>query len=352
MKKNYLLLIPFFMILVNCKNSPKTGQLELVSELKERPGNVTASNNGRVFTTLHPLDNPKIQLVEIKGKNSFEPFPSLEIQKNGIADNEHFDAPFGIFMDKDNLLWTVDAGLELKKVRVFAFDINTKKMIHKIDIPENLIVEGSLVQELAVDKENMLVYLADVKGAIIFVDIKNNIFRRFEDPTMLPEDINMSIDNEPVYFGGNPIRIGIDPLYLSPDNKTIYFGSMNGTKLYSIETDNFKQNKSDNELSESIKVVFDKKPFTDGCVMDEQRNHYFTNLGNGSIDILTKDGEYKTLVKDNAFSWPDNVSFGTSNWLYISINQLHKSKSFNGVDKGVPPYKIMRVYTGTKAITN
>jgi hypothetical protein len=55
------------------------------------------------------------------------------------------------------------------------------------------------------------------------------------------------------------------------------------------------------------------------------------------------------LVQDDRFLFPDNVRFGPDSWLYVAVNQLHRSSIFTGTaDAGKPPYLIARVWTGTQ----
>jgi hypothetical protein len=38
-------------------------------------------------------------------------------------------------------------------------------------------------------------------------------------------------------------------------------------------------------------------------------------------------------------------------FLYIAVNQLHRAPALNGgVEGGQPPYRIMRVYTGSEGV--
>ena len=59
------------------------------------------------------------------------------------------------------------------------------------------------------------------------------------------------------------------------------------------------------------------------------------------------DGTLKPLVRDARLDWPDSVHVGHDGWLYISVNQLHKTPAFTGgTDSGKPPYRVMRVWPG------
>ncbi|MEL7147395.1 MAG: hypothetical protein AAFO69_13560, partial [Bacteroidota bacterium] len=91
-------------------------QLEIVGEFASRPGNVVVSQDGRVFTTMHPLDPVKNQLVEVIGTQQTKPFPGKNLQKNGAeANDDQLDTPLGVRVDKNNVLWTIDMGQNLGK---------------------------------------------------------------------------------------------------------------------------------------------------------------------------------------------------------------------------------------------
>lgn len=92
-----------------------------------------------------------------------------------------------------------------------------------------------------------------------------------------------------------------------------------------------------------------KKPVSDGISTDSEGNHFIANLRDNAIDKLSKDGKLSRLVQDDRFLFPDNVRFGPDSWLYVAVNQLHRSSIFTGTaDAGKPPYLIARVWTGTK----
>lgn len=60
----------------------KKGDVEVVAALNIRPGNVTVSDDGRVFATVHPLDRPtRWRLIEITGKETWKAWPDDSWQK-------------------------------------------------------------------------------------------------------------------------------------------------------------------------------------------------------------------------------------------------------------------------------
>ncbi len=354
--KNYstLLLIAFALFSCNTSNKKesvlkksekKIGTLEVVAEMDINPGNVAVSKEGRIFSSIHPLRAKKLQLVEITNKTTYVPFPSLEVQSTlGNKSDDKLDTPLGIIFDNKNRLWVIDAGLNIGKTRLYAYDIDTKKELFQFDIPQEIAPSTSFVQDLAVDEKNSFVYLADFGNpGIIVVNIKKNTFRKIVDlPSMQAENIDMVIDGKVLQFMEKPARIGLNPITLSADRETLYYGAMNGTQWYQLPTSNIRNDDEDSKIIKLISVV-GKKPISDGAATDDNDNHYFTNIQNYSIDVLLKNGKLRTLKKDSLLNWSDNVRIH-NDWLYIATNQLHKSPAFTGnKDISKVPFRILKL---------
>jgi sugar lactone lactonase YvrE len=143
-------------------------------------------------------------------------------------------------------------------------------------------------------------------------------------------------------------RVPINPITLSADGETLYYGAMNGKTLYSVPARLFREGASHVQIAQAIQVV-GKKPVSDGISTDAEGNHFITNLRDNAIDRMSPNGKLTRLVRDDRFLFPDNVRFGPDSWLYVAVNQLHRSSIFTGnADEGKPPYLIARVWTGTK----
>ncbi|MEM6892969.1 MAG: L-dopachrome tautomerase-related protein [Bacteroidota bacterium] len=320
-------------------------KLETVAELSFRPGNVAVSKEGRVFTTVHPLGSGTMQLLEIMGKNSYEAFPNEAYQNtDGTITEDEIDTPLGIRIDDNNVLWIVDMGQNLGKTRVWGFDIDSKKETFKYEFPEVIAPKGSFIQDLAIDEVNGWIYLADIANpGILALNTKTKTVRRFEDRSVQTENIDMVIDGKVIEFGGAPARVAINPITLSKDNETLYYGAMNGTTWYAVPAKLFREGASDYTISKAIKVI-GPKPISDGVATDASGNHYFTNLQHYGVDILTVSGELKPLVRNPKIDWADNVALDGNGFIYITVNQLHKSPAFTGgEDLGTPPYYILKM---------
>lgn len=331
-------------------SSSNIGKLRVVSQLKIRPGNVAVSKYGRIFSTTHPLGNHSLQLIEITGMRSYIPFPNESYQKmDQPASDEKFDSPLGLVFDSHDHLWTIDMGIALGRTRLWCFNIRNKKLLEKITLPEDIAPKGSNIKDLVIDDENGWAYMSDIKNpAIIAINLKTKEARRFSHhPSLQAEDIDMVIDGKTIYFAGKPIRIGINPITLSADNETLYFGAMNGQTWYQVPTKYFREGASDAMIGTMIKVN-GKKPLSDGASTSASGNHYFTDLQGHGITKLSPDGTLSTLVTDNnKIKWPESIRFGPDQYLYLSVNQLDRTPAFTGhEDEGEAPYYILKVYTG------
>jgi sugar lactone lactonase YvrE len=342
--KNIITTFVAFVTLLSANAQTKQPELQVVAQLPIRPGNVAVSKTGRVFATIHALGSSNIQLIEVKSPTAYISYPDASFQKNGNpASDAALDAPLGITFDKNDKLWVIDMGQTLGKTRIWNFDITTNTLIQKIELSEAIAPKGSFIQDIAVDEGNRWAYLADIANpGIIAVNLETKEARRFSGyPALQSEDIDMVIDGKVTYFGGSPARVAINPITLSADRQTLYFGAMNGTTWYSVPAKLFREGATDTAIGAAIKAV-GPKPITDGVATDSKGNHYYTDLTKHAISALTAQGEFKTLLTDARLLWPDNVAVANG-YVYISVNQLNTTPAFTGsTDQGKAPYYIYR----------
>lgn len=327
------------------------GELEVVAELPIRPGNVVPGPGGRLFATVHPLGAPAAaQLIEITGRDSFKPWPSTELQRGtSTASDDRIDTPLGIIGDGLGRIWIVDMGLNLGKTRLWAFEAESGRQVQRIELPPEIAPKGSFVQDLVVDDRAGWVYLADIANpGLIAVEIATGRARRFGGHAALQAEpqARMVIGGRPIQFQGKPANVAVNPITLSADRETLFFGAMNGRSWYSVPARLLRTGVPDAETAAAIRRV-GPKPVSDGAATDASGRHFFTNVNEGGIDRLGTDGKLVPLVRDARLDWPDSVHVGDSSWLYISVNQLYKTPAFTGGrDEGKPPYRIMRVWSG------
>jgi sugar lactone lactonase YvrE len=278
------------------------------------------------------------------------------------------------FRTIEHRVWTIDCGifptltdgqppLPNRSPRLLAFDAQTGENVYNLALPEDTCPPGTYPQDLAIDEVNGFAYLADIGGnrkpAIVVVNLKNSRVRRFEEHSSLnAENVDLMVEGKQLVFPDAtgkfiPARIGINPITLSADNETVFFGPMCGLTWYSVPARLFRDNASDSSIAAAVQRV-GNKPVCDGVATDADGNHFLTNLGENAINKIDAQGRLTRLVQDERLIWADGVRFGLESWLYISVNQLNRSPLFSGAgEQGRPrlPYTIMRVWTGTSGIT-
>lgn len=327
----------------------RPGTLEAVAELPFRPGNVAVTRDGRIFATVHPFDpQPGLQLIRITGRKTWRAWPSKHLQSDpSNRGNLRMDSPLGITIDAADRLWIVDTGLNVGETRIWGFDIADGRLARRLALPASIAPAGSFVQDLVVDAAAGWIYLADSRNpALIALRIDDGHARRFSNhPSLAAEhDVELRAGGKPVSFGGTPARVGVNPLTLSADGQTLYFGAMNGLTWYAVPTRLLREG-SEADISDAIHLV-GSKPVSDGAATDVSGNHFFTDLDGKGIARLGNDGVLRPLVRDERLDWPNSVSFGERGWLYVVANQLHTTPPFTGgADSGTPPYRILRAWT-------
>ncbi|MBG0511597.1 hypothetical protein I3J13_22710 [Agrobacterium sp. MOPV5] len=322
-----------------------TPRLEVVAALDKRPGNVAVSSTGRIFTTLHPLGKPQVQLVEIKDGKAVA-YPSAELQRGDKQPSDAtFDTLLGLVFDKNDRLWVMDMGLDLGKTRVWAIDITSGQVVDKIEVPRDIAPRGSFIQDLTIDEKNGWIYLADIANpGIVAIDLNTKEARRFGGhPALQSENVDVVIDGKVTYFGGKPARVAIDPITLSNDRETLFFGAMNGSTWYRVPAALFRERKADAVIGAAIRKA-GPKPLSDGAVTDGQGNHYFGDLQNHAVVKVSANSQTaETLIEDPRILWPDNIALGPEDWIYVVANHLDTTPAFTGAaDEGHPPFYIYR----------
>ncbi len=351
-------------------NQPQRGTLEVVAELPLRPWNHAVTRDGRIFATVVRSTREQPALIEITGRNQYKPFPNAAWNATFGSSPDVLNCPHGVRLDDQNRLWVIDRGawailpdngrspLPDQQPKLLAFDINTGNLVYRLDLSEAVAPKSkTLVQDLAIDDRNGFVYIADpgiaVPPAIIVVDLQRQTARRFEaHPSLKAEDVDLVVEGKVIGRTVNgkftPNRIGINPISLSADRETLFYGALTGTSLWSVPTQLLREGANDQTIAAAIKQV-GSKPVSDGMSTDTEGNHFITNVGDNAIDVLTSAGKLSRLVQDERLIWADSVGFGEPTWLYITVNQLNRSLLLNpSRDEGKPPYLILRVWTGTQ----
>jgi sugar lactone lactonase YvrE len=277
------------------------------------------------------------------GRGHAQAWPNAE--PPGQVSDDRIDTPLGLVQDGKGVLWVIDMGLNIGKTRLWAFDIAAGKLLRKIELPAEVAPKGAFVQDLAVDAERGWAYLADIEppGLIALNLVTGQAHRFGSHASLLPEpEAKLRVGGVDNLFGGKPASIGADPITLSADGATVFYGAMSGTHWYALPTKLLREGAGNARIASAVRAV-GRKPISDGASTDAAGNHYFTNLNDNGLDMLDTRGRLRALVRDARIQWPDSVQIGPQGWLYLAVNQLHLTSAFAGSEQGRPPYTVLRV---------
>ena len=215
--------------------------------------------------------------------------------------------------------------------RIVAWDTDRESLHQIITLAPPVTRPESFLNDLAVDREHQFIYIADTASpktaALIVVDLKTGQARRLLEGSSFtkPEDINMVIDNRIITNKGKPVRIGVNPITIDPTNKWLYFAPMSGTSLYRIRTKDLRDRSLNNTALAKRVERYGDKPISDGITIDRAGNVYMTSITEDAIGVTRADGSYQILYQRDDLSWPDGFAVGPNDYIYATINELHRS---------------------------
>jgi len=338
----------FLVALVGCASSPS---YEVHARVTEPIGNIAVSPDGRVFVSMHQFFETDFRVGEvIRGAGPDDarvtPYPPGAWQKDPAPDRRGLVSVLGIACDAQGILWMLDNGLRLKTTpRLVAWDTTSNALHRVIEIPPPAS-GASMLNDLAVDRENNSVYVVDMGSAdnppaLIVVDLASGDCRRVLESheSVMPEaGLRMTIDGRTL-----GAVIGLNPIVLDDESAWLYFGAMSGRSLWRIRTrDLLDTSLDDRSLGARVQRYADKA-ISDGVTMDSAGNVYISDLQASGIGVSRPDGAYEMLFSGPELSWPDAMSVGPDGFIYVAANELHRSAPLNnGVDATTPPYHVIR----------
>ncbi|MDJ0837309.1 MAG: L-dopachrome tautomerase-related protein [Acidobacteriota bacterium] len=335
------------------------GELETYAAFSKKvpPGNLAITAEGRIFMSVHGFYGQPVRVVEVFDNGSTRPYPNPEwATAPGDAKTVGLNGVLGLNADGNGILWLLDTHAPNRSGRLIGWNTKTEKLERIIYLAPPVTRETSFLNDLAIDTRHNAVYISDSgagkSAALIVVDLATGQARRVLEgsPFTVAEDLDMVIDGATVTLGGNPARIGVNPITVDHTFEWVYFAPMTGTSLYRIKTaDLLDPALTEKDLRSRVKRYGDK-PVSDGITIDRGGNVYITSITNDSIGVTRPDGTYQTLFQRDDLSWPDGFAVGPDDYVYVTINELHRSPVLNqGGDASKGEFKIIRFKALTRA---
>ncbi len=327
--------------------------LEEVLTYSEPIGNVAVSSSGRIFFTVHPESRPRGNKLLEYVNGASVPFPSLSQQV------ELFDTPLGIAIDRFERLWIIDHGNHgMRSAHIVAIDLVSGDVLRNQSFDDSIAPAGSILQDLQVSADGRTIVIADASfwrkvPALIVYDVETGDARRVLEghPSVEPENyIIRTQDRDMEFLGGMfALRGGVDGIAMG--SRWLYYGALNGSGLYRILLRDLRNDDLPaSQLATRVERYSDK-PLSDGLSIDKNGSIYITDVEHSAIFKVGPDNDLSTLIQSPEIRWPDALSFGPDNYLYVADSALPELilKSSEHI-KANGPYQIFRFQPGAEGV--
>jgi sugar lactone lactonase YvrE len=329
------------------------GALEEVLAYPEPIGNVAVSRDGRIFFTVHPEARPRGNKLLEYVDGASVPYPSLAEQ------SALFDTPIGVVVDRLGRLWTIDHGNHgTDAARIVAIDLKSGDVLRNQSLDALIAPVGSFLQDLQVSADGRTVIIADAsflrkQPALIVYDVESGDARRvLEDhPSVAAENYRIRTHDRDMVFAGGivALRGGVDGIALGPE--WLYYGALNGSGLYRIRLKDLEDDHLPSSQLESLVERYSDKPLSDGLSVDTAGGVYITDVEHSAIFRLDPNKRLSTLIQSQKIRWPDALSFGPDNYLYVADSALQEVilKPTEHI-KAQGPYRVFRFQPGFEGV--
>lgn len=330
-------------------------ELETVLSYPEPIGNVAVSADGRGFFTVHPESRPEgAKLLEFRNGTAW-PYP------NDAQQDELFQTPLGVAVDRHNRLWIIDHGQHgFGTPRLVAIDLRTDEVVHDHFFEDNAAPGGSFLQDLQVSPDGRTIFIADASfwrkdPAIIVHDVRTATDRRVleDDPSVSAQDwIIITPTKKMTFLGGlAAMKPGIDGIAVTTDGLWLTYGAMSHDTLYRVPTAALLDRSLGDPAIASRVEALGRKPLSDGLSADLEGGIWITDVEHGAVLRMNPDGTLETWVENPRIRWADALSFGPDGWLYLADSaipdQVLRSKKHIAAQA---PYYIYRFRPGVEGV--
>src|SRR3954451_22524074 len=315
-----------------------------------------STKSGRVFVNF-PFwsDDHSISVAEIVNGQP-KPFPNEEWNKPGPA-GSHFICVQSVVVDDQDNLWIIDpAAPKMQEIvkggpKLVKVDLKTNQVVQTIPFGEDIAPKKSYLNDVRVDTRANTAFMTDSgKGAIVVVDLKSGKARRLLDghkSTQPEKDVKLTVDGKQLIAEETkkPPQIASDGIALDTKNGYLYYHALTGHTLYRIKTSFLNdEHISKKDLESKIENV-GQTPAPDGMLEASDGSIYLTDLEHNAVVHWSPETKsIEQVIADKRLMWPDTLSWGPGNELYVTTSQIENTPRFNdGKSTQTEPYKLWKI---------
>jgi sugar lactone lactonase YvrE len=336
-----------FLSACDCQNSVSADEtnldknVELVATSTQRWTGLALSATGRLFVNYPNWSSDHtLSVAELVSNNSeVKPFPDVEWNEwtEGKDPVTHLIAVQSVFIDADNFLWILDTG-NLQRdgiyqgvipggAKLIKVDLSTNAVVQTIVFNDPVIKPNSYLNDVRINEQRNAAYITDSNaGALIIVDLLSGTSRRIleNDPSTKSENKILTVEGEPYrnQQGEYPI-VHADGIALTNDHLKLYWRSLTGEKLYSLETSALHDASLSDEMLGSRITTQGPFPPSDGMIFGFYNDLYLTSIEENAIRAYGGGNETRLVRQRKDFKWPDSFAIGPDGYLYFTTSQVH-----------------------------
>src|SRR6188472_146441 len=315
-----------------------------------------STKSGRVFVNFpYWSDQHSMSVAEIVNGQP-KPFPNDEWNKPGAAAS-HFVCVQSVVVDDQDNLWVLDpAAPKMQEIvkggpKLVKIDLVANQVAQTIPFGKDIAPAKSYLNDVRIDTRSETAFITDSgKGGIVVVNLKNGNARRLLDghPSTQPEkDFKLVVDGRELIDQQKkaPPQIASDGIALDAKNGYLYYHALTAHKLYRIKTSFLTDaHLSEKDLESKVENV-GQTPAPDGMLEGPDGGIYLTDLEHNAVvhwNAETKSIEQ--VIADKRLMWPDTLSWGPNNELYVTTSQIENMPRFNdGKSTRTEPYKLWKI---------
>ena len=316
----------------------------------------------RLVSATAPATLSRLDTAARTGPARLTAFPSTAANATDAAPADHLRNVLGFHVDRQNgWLWALDLGFVAGEAespvgaqKLLVIDLASGRTVKRIALDGVADRKGSFLNDVAVDETRRVAYVADsgLRSApanqvgLIVADFASGTARRVLDrhAALQVEPGMKTLSHGAEVWPGNPLRLGINGVALSPDAGTLYWTVTTGTRLRSLPTARLRDAKAtDATLAAAIRDLGAVGGNTDGIVADATGALYITDVTrNGIVRYTPRDQAVALLAQDERVYWPDTAAIGPGGDLFFTASALNQHFA-GAVKAGEERYDIWRL---------